>query len=75
MLTSAYLNYFSYKMRDDYVNDPLLEGARTAEQPLDFGAIDAPDCIAAGGYYSYQSTCRPGFTIPLPITASREANI
>jgi hypothetical protein len=69
MKTASFLSYHSFNMHADYLYAVKDETETLSDAPLDFGSIDAPSCIAAGGRKSYEYA--PGRYTTLTILAAR----
>jgi len=67
MKTASYLNFLSFQMKQEYLD---VAEVNLPFAPVDFGALDAPLSIPAGGTYSYQCLFRDG-CITMPMSFAR----
>lgn len=71
MITASYINFDTWQMKREYQKAVADELAH-AYGPDDFGALDAPDFMAAGSTYSYEYSTTPGKFTHMPSACSRE---
>lgn len=78
MLTASFLRYDYWTMSDAWRTCLAPQERRTSDlytmknTPFDFGALDAPEVLAAGSYVRTQSIADPGYEYPLPSTTHRQ---
>jgi hypothetical protein len=69
MKTASFLSYFSYYMKPEYLAAVNSEIEHVHREPIDFGSLDAPSHIDAGGRRCYEYL--PGCYTALSILAAR----
>jgi len=71
MKTTPAICYAPWEMKPSYAEDFAYNNDSRALYPLDFGALDAPDIIAAGSMYPYELSSKPGNFIAMQNHISR----
>lgn len=71
MITASFINFHPWNMKPEYRRAVANELSH-CYGPDDFGALDAPQHMAAGSTYSYEYSITPGKFTDMPLACSRE---